>query len=167
MKKLAFMAALVLVPMLAQAGDFLISLDRKKDGTGQMKGDIEKATSQNWVGDIKIENLTFKPTAELELRYIIFVKRQELGQKAGMDQVDQVKGTVKVGILQSREKANFSTSEVTLRQQQLDAHFYYKSGGIQKAVDTVMGVWVKLYSGETELMEYVNPTTLKAKNKWE
>ena len=167
MKRMAFLAALVMVPMLAQAGVFAISVDRKKDGAGQMKGDIEKATSQNWVGEIKIENLTFKPSEEVELRYIIFVKRQELGQKTGMDQVDQVKGTIKVGSLKSHEKASFSTSEVTLRQQQLDPHYYYKSGGIQKAADTVLGVWVKVFSGENELAEYVNPSTLKAKNKWE
>jgi len=167
MKKLAFLAALVMVPMLAQAGDFLITMDRKKDGGGNMKGDVEMKTSQNWVGEIKIENLTFKPTADLELRYIIFVKRQELGQKAGMDQVDQVKGTIPVKSLQSREKASFTTSEVTLRQQALAANYRFTSGGSTKAADTVLGVWVKLFNGQTEVMEYVNPTTLKAKNKWE
>jgi hypothetical protein len=167
MNKLAFLAALVMVPMLAQAQDFRISMDRKKDGGGNMKGDVEMKTSQNWVGEIKIENLTFKPTADLELRYIIFVKRQELGQKAGMDQVDQVKGTIPVKSLQGREKASFTTSEVTLRQQALDAHYRFTSGGSTKAADTVLGVWVKLFNGQTELMEYVNPTTLKAKNKWE
>lgn len=168
MKRMALLAALVMIPMLAQAGDFLISMDRKKGGTGQLKGEDELKTSQSWIGEIKVENLNFKPTAEVELRYIIFVKRQELAQKAGMDQVDQVKGTVKVGALQSHEKASFSTSEITLRQQQLSGKYSgYKGGGITKATDTVMGVWVKLFSGETELAEYANPSTVKTKNKWE
>ena len=168
MKKLAFLAALVMVPMLAQAGDFRISMDRKKDGAGNMKGNDELKTSQNWVGEIKLENLTFKPSPDLELRYIVFVKRQELAQKAGMDQIDQVKGTIPVKSLQSREVATFPTSEVTLRKQALSGRFSgYVGGGNTKAEDAVLGVWVKLFNGQTEVMEYINPTTLKAKNKWE
>ena len=162
-----------MVPMLAQAGDFLISMDRKKDGTGQVaKSGIELQTSQQWVGEIKVENLAFKPTAEIELRYILFVKRQDVKQNAEMDQMEQVKGTIKVGSLKGREKGTFLTSEVTLFQQQIKANWVYvdKSGkeiGKRKAEDAVMGVWVKLFSGEAELADYANPSTLKQKNKWE
>lgn len=167
MKRIVLLAAMALLPVFVQAGDYSITMDRKKDGAGQMKGDIEKQTSQNWVGEINIENRTFKPSPELKLAYIVFVKRQELGQKEGADQVDQIRGDIKVGVLQGREKASFNTSEVTLKQQELDGGYYYRNGGRRKASDSVMGVWVKLFDGTKEVAEYANPSTIKAKNKWE
>jgi hypothetical protein len=173
MRKKGFLTLLLMIPMWVQAEDFTITIDRKKDAAARGAGTRSQvATSQQWVGEIKIENRTFKPSAEIELRYIIFVKRQELRQSAGMDQIEQVKGTVKVGSLQGREKASFLTSEVTLRQQAVKGNWILvdnngKEEGKRKAEDAVTGVWVKLFAGETEVADYANPSTVKAKNKWE
>jgi len=153
--------------MWVQAGDFKISLDRKKDGAGQMKGEIEKKATQGWTGEIKVENLTFKPSPEITVKYIVFVKRQELGEKSGMDTIEKVKGDAKLSSLKGREVSCVTTSEVTLRQQKLAPNVVFMNGGASSATDSIAGVWVKIFSGDTELMEYANPSTVIGKYKWE
>lgn len=167
MKRAILFLAMVLLPMLAQAGDFEITLERKKDHEGQAKGGIEQAATQKWVGELKITNRSFKPTPELQVHYMLFVKRQELAQKAGADQLEKIKGSAKVVALKPGETATILTSEVQLRHQKLAGGFYYINGGASKADDNVSGVWVKLFNGTAVACEYINPPNLVVKNKWE
>lgn len=167
MKKALLILALAGLPIIASAGDFEITVERKKDGLGQVKGTIEQSASQTWIGNVKVLNRSFKPSPEMECRYIIFIRRQELAQKAGADYFDKVKGSGKVMALKPGDNGSFLTSEVKLRQQRLDPGYYYTNGGSSRADDSVQGVWVKLFNGTTEIGEYVNPPTLKTKYKWE
>ena len=154
------------MPFLAQAGDFEISVQRKKDGGSQPTAGIIQKTSQNWVGDVKIENRGFKPAQDLVARYILFVKRQRAGQQQGEDQVEKIKGEYKVAELKNGASINFSTSSVKLRHQQLSGNYYFVGGGISKADDSIVGVWIKLFKGQAEVWQYVNPTTVTSKFKW-
>jgi len=167
MKRAALVLALVVMPMLAQAGDFEITVQRKKEGESAPKGGIVQKTSQGWIGNVKIENCGFKPAQELQARYILFVKRQHAGQKQGEDQTEKVKGDYKVAELKPGANITFSTAEVQLRHSQLDGNFYYIGGGMSKTDDGIAGVWVKLFQGETQVGEYMNPPNLTTKFKWE
>ena len=81
--------------------------------------------------------------------------------------MEKVKGEAKIPVLKGRESNLFLTSEVKLHQQALDGGYYYVNGGQANASDSVLGVWVKLFNGNTEVAEYVNPGTMKTKFKWE
>jgi len=166
MKRGIIAFALVVIPMLAQAADYEITVERKKTGIGQAKGNVELKTSQSWTGEVKIQSHVFKPVPELEARYIIFVKRQRLGQNRGEDKIDKVKGSSKVADLKSGMTTTFLTSEVTLKQEFLAPGWIMVSGA-NRAEDSVLGVWVKLFDGTKQVAEYVNPSTLTTKYKWE
>jgi len=165
MKKAALIFALVVIPMLAQASDFEITVNRKKNGLSNSAGSVVQNSSQNWTGEVNITCHAFKPFPELEARYIIFVKRQAIGQQ-GKDKIEKQKGTFKVPPMKSGSTSSFLTTEVVLKQAHLAPGWVVVSGA-SKAEDSVLGVWVKLLDGPKEVAEYVNPTTLTAKYKWE
>ena len=151
----------------AHAADFQITLDRKKAAPTQTRGGVEQQTSQKWTGTLRVENTSSKPSPELQAKYIVFVKRQELAQKAGPDKIDLVKGEAKITPLKKGEIFSLDTAEIVLRQQLLSANYQYSNGGQTKASDTVAGVWVRLFAGTVLLADYSNPETVKAKFKWE
>ncbi|MEI8233224.1 MAG: hypothetical protein WCH57_00910 [Verrucomicrobiota bacterium] len=165
-KSLVF--AWMLFPLLAQAGDYEITVNRKKEAFSQShEGRIQKS-SQNWIGEVNVTNHGFKVSPELELRYIIFVKRQDLGKTAASaEHVEKIKGTFKIPSLKGGAMAANTTPEVKLRQGKLDSRCFFTNGGIEKSEDTVLGVWARLYQGTTQVEEYVSPTTLKGKQKWD
>jgi hypothetical protein len=167
MKPMALVFAFVAIPLLAQAGDYEITVDRKKDALSAPQGEYRQVATQNWTGEVKIQNHAFNPSPELEARYIIFVKRQKIGQKQGMDQIEKVKGTTKVPAIKPGATAVCFTSDVPLHKAHMAPGWVPAEGGQQTAEDGVLGIWLKLYSGTTPVAEYVNPTTLATKFKWE
>lgn len=167
MKLTAFVFAMIAAPVLAQAGDFQITMARSKGGSGNPTTGATHKITQQWVGEIKVENLTFKPSVEVEAKYILFVKRQRLGAKPGTDEIEKVRGTAKVPSLNGREKHLFSTPEVTLHSVVLDGGYYLKEGGATSAADSVSGVWIKLFKDGKVVGEYANPESVKTKYKWE
>lgn len=150
-----------------QAADFQITLDRKKAAPTQTRGGVEQQTSQKWTGTLRVENTSSKPSPELQAKYIVFVKRQELAQKAGPEKIDLVKGESKIAPLKKGESFSLDTAEIELRQQLLSANYRYTNGGQTKASDAVAGVWVRLFAGTVVVADYSNPETVKAKFKWE
>jgi len=167
MKRVALVLAMVAIPMLAQAGNFEITVERKKEGVGAPKGAVEQKISQKWTGEVKIVNRAFKPAPPLEAKYIVFVKRQQLGQKQNSDHIEKIKGAAKVSALKAGENTKILTSDVELHHQRLAAGWSYANGGSAIADDTVVGVWLRLFDGTTQVAEYMNPTSLMAKYKWE
>ena len=170
MKRTALVLALMAFPILAQAGDLEIIFQRKKENDGSSKDkpyENSSKTSQKWIGEIKIANHGFKPSPAVEVRYMLFVKRQQLGQKFGTDQIEKIKGNAKVEPIKTGTNATVFTSEVNLAQQQLDPGWHFKNGGMAKAEDNVTGVWIRLFNGATEVAEFVNNPSTKEKFKWE
>ena len=168
MKYKALVFALLFFPLLAQAKDYEITVNRKKDGLSQPNAGIVQHSTQGWIGEVKVTNRAFKPSPELELRYIIFVKRQDLGKKSNSaEHVEKLKGSIKIASIKGGATATENTKEVTLRQEKLDPGYYFANGGIQKSEDSVLGIWVRLFNGATQVEESVNPTTLKGKQQWD
>jgi hypothetical protein len=168
MKNKLIVLALMFLPLLAQAADYEITVNRKKEGYNQShEGNIQQ-TSQNWTGEIKIVNHAFKASPDIEVKYIIFVKRQDLGKKSdSADHVEKIKGSTKVTSIKPGAVAVATTQEVKLRGGKLDPNWVFANGGIEKSDDGVLGIWVRLYQGTTQIAEYVSPTTLKGKQKWD
>ncbi len=151
----------------AQAGDIQITLDRKKTSPNHTRGGLEQQTSQKWTGTLRVENTSARTSPDLQAKYVVIVKRQELAEKTGSDHLEVVKGEANVTPLKKGESFSADTTEIELRQQTLNAHYRYKSGGQTRASDAIAGVWVKVFSGTNLVAEYANPETVKSKFKWE
>ncbi len=170
--------ALLSLPVSTWADDYNITVERKRTGGVQSsqrlkatsKGSAiptEQVLAQKWTGQVQIENRTRKESPELTAKYMVIVKRQQLGQLAGKDEVDIVSGVEKVAPLRNLGKALFETKEVDLSQHALQGNFYFVNGGITRAADQISGVWIKLFDGDREVYEYANPSTIKGRHKFQ
>ncbi len=171
MKRSLLLAGLLLAPWIVQAADnFQVSVLRKKADAIRAKAarpGEEITATETVFYQVTVANRAFKETGAVTARYILFVERQELGVKAGSEQIDKEKGENAVEALKPQGKVSFNTSEITLREQSLSGgNFIYLNGGRIKAKDSLVGIWVKLFEGETQVGEYINPSTLSNKYKW-
>ena len=122
--------------------------------------------SEKWAFEAKITNTSFKPIPALQAQYIVFVERQELGKKKGLERIEKVKGTAEIKPIAAHGNSSFTTETVSLSEKSLNGSFHYVNGGLIKSKDSLKGIWIKLMDGTTVVGEYVNPSTLQAKEQW-
>jgi hypothetical protein len=165
---LLFVALMFAEPNV-RAGDIEISWKRKTldATTGKLAaGEVAKST-EDCVYTLTLTNKSFKDAPAMEIRYIIFVERQRAGEKIGNEHVERITGTKQVEGIKSHQKFAVDTDKFTLNQQQLSAGWYFANGGKRGARDSVKGVWVRVYQGDEVIAEYVNPSSIKLREKWE
>lgn len=154
----------------ARAGDLQFTVERKKvDAVGAKPTELGGAAnrSETWHYQVKVQNDGFKPTAALQAKYIVFVERQELGKKIGTETIEKVNGTATLQPMATGATAQFTTSDITLKESSLIGNSFYLNGGRIHAKDSIRGVWIKLFDGTKEVDQYVNPSTIATKEKWQ
>ena len=129
-------------------------------------GQVAKST-EDCIYTITLTNNAFKDAAAMEVKYLVFVERQRAGEKTGNEHIERVTGTKAVEGIKSHQKTSVETDKFTLNQNQLAAGWHYTNGGKTSAKDSVKGVWVRVYQGGTVIGEYVNPSTIRTREKWE
>ena len=170
MKRLLCLLALSLcMPLVGNASGLEMALVRKIDTV--KKSDINsenpvRSENQLWRAEVKVTNRSFRASPALKARYIIYVKRQLLGQKHGDDKLSEVLGSADVEAIAPNTSTSIAMPEIALNQANLDAGYSFRSGGQTKAQDSVVGVWVKLFDGDKVVAEYLSNTTLKNKHEW-
>jgi hypothetical protein len=122
-------------------------------------------TKEHWIYEVTIENKTFKPLSDLELKYVIFFTKEHLGTKANAASSRQ-NGSWSIGSLQSHEKRTVTTEPVELAKAHLVGNWRYSSGAKPNANDALVGLRVRLMQNGQQFAEYANPSTL-LKESWE
>jgi hypothetical protein len=160
-------AALLAIPCVAFA-DIQVSLEKKgeKDGGRNTNRNVQKST-EDVMYTIGVTNNSSADVGPLEVKYVIFVERQQAGKKRGTEVTQAIKGKSTVASVAARKKSEFDTEPVTLKTERLDPGFYYPDGGRQKAQDMVKGVWIRVFDGAKMVADFSNPTTIAKREKWE
>lgn len=100
-------------------------------------------TKEHWIYDVTIENRTFNELANLDRKYVIFFKQEQLAVKAPATPRQQ-RGS-SVSIHSSRTSKNrFSTNPVELSKSNLIGNWIYSSGAKPNAEDTLVGLAVRV-----------------------
>jgi hypothetical protein len=162
----AVFIALAATCFTAFAGDYEITVDRKREKGGSGGNQATVKASQNWTGEVNILNRAFNASPNLTARYVIYVKRQKLGEAENAERIDKVSGTFNVPSIKGGTKASFTTIDVVLNNAHM-APGWKMVEGRQSAQDSLVGIWLRLYNGQVQVAEYINPTTLTAKFKFE
>ena len=147
--------------------DFEIHCVPKKLDESVKKGSAGGANinREHWAYDLTIENKTFKELADLEVKYVIFFRQEQLGKKAdAMSRREN--GSFSIPGLKSHEKKSFTTDAVELKKSNLVGNWHYTSGAKPNAQDTLVGLAVRVYQNGQQVAEYANPSTL-TREKWE
>lgn len=125
----------------------------------------EKA-EEKWGYAIEISNHSFKEIPDLRAEYIIFTKHEKFGSLEKV-KAERLKGSKSLGAVPNTGKVSFETDAVGLKKARLKADWYYSSGAKNTAKDGVSGIWLRIYSGNDLIDEVVQPSSLKAQEKWE
>jgi hypothetical protein len=117
-----------------------------------------------------VENQGFKNLANLQVKYIIFYKHEQLGIK-GPPQKKTKSGTYSIPEIDSLGKTSFDTDSVTLTKASLvgpmGGYSYFTNGAKPTAADTLTGVWVRIYQNGALLTEYTYPADLASVETWQ
>ncbi len=159
---------LIVAPLNAGLSDIEIHVQPKQtdqSGIKTVNGGSAYKSKEHWAYDVTLENKSFKPLDNLEVRYVIFVQREQFGTKAAPS-VQKEHGSVTVETLKPHEIKAVTTNSIELNMTGLDGHYYFPSGGNRKAQDSLAGCWVRIYQAGQQVGEYANPSTL-LREKWE
>jgi hypothetical protein len=122
-------------------------------------------TKEHWRYEVTVENKTFKELGNLEVKYAIFLKQEQLGTKSAPTPRHQ-NGSFSIPGLKPHEKKAFTTDSVELTKSNLVGNWIYSSGAKINAQDTLVGLVMKMYQNGQQFAEYGNPSTL-TREKWE
>ena len=161
--------ALLVGAHLSLAGNFDVEIHctpKKLDENVKKASDGgANTTTQHWDYEVTVENKTFKELANLEVKYVIFYKQEQLGVKANPTPRQQ-NGSFSIADLKPHEKKSFTTNAVELNKSNLVGNWIYHSGAKPNAQDALVGLGVRIYQNGQLFAEYANPSIL-AKEKWE
>jgi hypothetical protein len=172
LRPFALIALLGALSPVVQAGnaDLIINSVSKKfeenvtvPNTGN--GSISEKKEQ-WGYVVTIENKMFRPVAGLEAKYVVFYKQEEIGSKAAQ-RLQRKSGTVAIPEIAGGAKTTFRTNPVDLKKAVLNGNYYFANGAKSKAEDSLSGIWVRIYQNGALFAEYVRPSSLSSKEKWE
>jgi hypothetical protein len=165
----AVLLSLLSLPVAGAAGDLQITFAKHTEGVirGKATAGNVAETSESVGYTIALVNNTSKDLGTLDVQYIIFVERQRIGEKKGVEVVDKVRGSAKAEAVKARQRVTVESETVKLSQSALQGNYYYAAGGRVKAQDAVKGLWIRAYQGDKMIGEYANPSTLATKEKWE
>ena len=168
MKLLQLFIVLMVVagPARAQLQDVQLSASRQKidEQKGREQGNVT-VTTKEIVYKITVQSKIFKPLTGLQVKYMIFYADAASGTKEKPAETF-LKGSETIANLAGNALVNFNTTPIKLTTEELDAGWYYKSGGSNRAKDKVTGVWIRAYLDGKMVSEYANPTTTSKKNDW-
>ena len=164
------LAVLCLPPWACRAGgdlDFSCvakRVDQKttKSGTSE---DALTIDTEDWQYVVTLANTSFKDLANLEVRYIMFSKRQEIGTVAGT-RVEKQAGSVKIDNIKGHDKVQFETITMKLQKATLAAGRYYANGGRTSGEASMSGLWIRIYQNGNLIAEMSRPPELATKEKW-
>ncbi len=134
--------------------------DQSKDGKG-----VVTVVTKEIAYRINVLNKTFKPLADVEVKYLIFYEDAKPGATTA-PVVASHAGSEKFISIEANRNVEFDTTTFQLSQSDLSGNYFYESGGSNRAKDRVVGVWIKVFSAGKEVGEYANPVSILKKQTW-
>ena len=158
-------------PAIVNNPDLTISpvlkkFEEKKNNVTTKNGAMITEKEEQWGYVTTIENKSFKPIGELQIKYIVFYKQDQIGVKSAVTLKRQT-GSGIIPALPSSGKEIYTTDHLKLKKEVLNGNYYFASGAKNRAEDCASGIWIRLYQNGTIVAETVSPLSLTNKEKWE
>ena len=174
---LVLFGLILLFCQFARAADSDVTITAEKKlihrspGNGFQPNSKTGKKTEDWAFTVKVENQTFQTLENLDVKYIIFYKHEELGVKAP-PQKKTKSGTYSIASIDSLAAASFDTDSVSLTRAYLigsnpDSYAYFGNGAKPNAADTLTGIWVRIYKDGNLFAEYAYPAGLTSSETWQ
>lgn len=154
-----------------------VSVSRKEDKVKDYKKDVpltgggvaeDALEIEEYKGyyEITLENRSQFILDPIIVEYRIFCEEEK---RAATDRDDmkykRQSGTLKY-VIQPKEKLQKTTDKVDMVETKLGKGIVWSSGGDLKSKAKMIGVWFRVYNGETIIHEYALPTSIMKREAW-
>lgn len=162
------------------AGAVALELSRTKFDTRKEKQSIELSdgstrkngitiTEEDWGYSVTLRNTTTRPISGLRGEYILFVKVDTAGDNAahGDGRLKRTRGRLAFDPIPQSGKITVRTDSITAVKRELADGIVWSGSGDNKTRDTLHGIWLRVYQGDTLVVESALPGTLATGQRWD
>jgi hypothetical protein len=139
----------------------LISGTTRKDGI--------TITEEDWGFSVTLRNNTTRPISGLRGEYILFVKVDAVGDdpERGDGRLKRTRGRLAFDPIPQSGKITARTQTITAVKRELANGIIWSGSGDKKTRDTLHGIWLRVYQGDTLVVESASPGTLASAQAWD
>jgi len=119
--------------------------------------------------ELTIESRQDEPATNLKLEYRILIDRGlEVGRPRNRkyEKVEAVSDSVKLENLVRNKEVELMTKVVEIKKSSLDPNYYFQGNVTENSEDDLIGIWVRIYDGDTLLAEEAKPSSLPRQYRW-
>ena len=138
---------------------------KKENGEKQRANNVTKQETL-YQYTVKLSNRSFAPAAGLSAQYRIFIRDDSGKGVASKQKLKRQDFSAAIPDMPNNGTYSFDTEAVSLEKSMLDAGWSYTNGKRSQSADKLAGVWIRIFQGDKVVGEYINPTTLAAKEKF-
>ncbi|WP_169305330.1 hypothetical protein [Coraliomargarita akajimensis] len=116
--------------------------------------------------DVSLTNRSDFDLSELRFEYRVFSAQDAQAKKDRHDVKYKRKAGVETFSMKKRGQIELTTTPIKLVETELGKGIVWAGGGDLKAEAEMVGVWCRVYYGETIVEEYCRPSMLKEREDW-
>lgn len=143
-----------------------ITANKRKMDSKKQVTESSTMTSERWAYKTTLTNKTFKPIQGLKVDYRIYIEKDSF--KDVPPKLIATPGSTTIASLDANRKFTFETDSVEIKMSTLRSGWDWTGNNPkEKSEDEVVGIWIRVMRNGELVAEYMKPTTLKNKAKWE
>lgn len=167
-------------PQALPAGALSLELSRVRFETRKEKQDVTLSggevrkegvtvTEDDWGYSITLRNAIARPIENLRGEYILFVKVDTAGDDAarGDGRLKRTRRKLAFDPIPVGGRVSARTEAITARKLELAKGIVWGGTGDSKTRDTLQGIWLRIYQGDTLVLESASPGTLVSTESWQ
>jgi hypothetical protein len=137
---------------------------RMSDGT--VRRDAITITEEDWGFSIALRNNTTRPIEGLRGEYILFVKVDQPGVGQSDNRLRRSRERLEFEAMPPGGRVSARTSAITARRTALAPGIVWAGTNDSKSRDTLHGIWLRIYQGDTLVLESASPASLTTTESW-
>jgi hypothetical protein len=153
-------------PVHAGATKINISVTPQKDSGGKKRNGNVMQEETLFQYAVKLTNASFAAVSGLSAEYRVFIRDDSGKGAVSQQKLKRQEFSAVIPDMPNGGTYAFDTEPVKLQKSILDGNRYYVNGTRNTSQDKVAGVWIRIMQGDKVVGEYINPSTLAAKEKF-
>ena len=147
---------------------FDFTLAQKKTGGDKKETRDMTKFKENWAYVVTMVNTSFKDVANIEVKYIIFIKPEKPGRDStGNVKYQRHEGSTTTPLLKNNDQFVFTTDSVELSGVELADGWVWASGANTRSKDKLRGLWIRVFVSGVQVAEFMDPPELSTKETWD
>lgn len=143
--------------------------DKESDKTTIASGGI-RTTKYDAHYEVILKNTTDQEIGDIRVEYLMLKFEDKMAAKKRSEgELERKKGTLQLERLLGRMEKRLKTESFSMRETELEAGWVWSGGEAGKARDSedkLEGIWIKVYVGDTLVLQQARPQSLMRKEVW-